>query len=206
MKGLLLKDIISLRKQGLVILAMAGFYTLFSIFAKDTGMLGAMVALIGAMLPITTMSYDELSKWDRYALSMPIQRKSVVISKYLLGVMMNLASSVMVIIINFVLMLFVDIKIGDMLIAAYAACMITILLIVFILPILFKFGVEKGRILMLAVVAVPFMIALLLSRLGVQMPDESFLKMLAYAAPLIVACVLLISLNISIGIYSKKEF
>ena len=40
------------------------------------------------MLVITSLAYDERSRWDRYALTMPVSRKEMVLSKYLLGLIL----------------------------------------------------------------------------------------------------------------------
>ena len=40
-----------------------------------------------AMLPISALGYDERCKWERYALSMPLQKKDLFFSKLLLGVL-----------------------------------------------------------------------------------------------------------------------
>jgi ABC-type transport system involved in multi-copper enzyme maturation permease subunit len=205
--GLILKDLIVLKKQGRVALFLVLFYTAFSLTTQNISMLGSMVAMICTMLPITSMSYDERSKWDKYALSLPIQRKTVVISKYVLGVTLNLAAALLVALLNLILLRFIqDADPGEMMLITLATCMAMILLLSVLLPIMFKFGVEKGRLIMFAVIFAPFMAAMLLSRLNIPMPDERMLKMFAYASPVIVICILLISVNISIGIYSKKEF
>ena len=38
-------------------------------------MLGSVAMLLLAMLPISALGYDERCKWERYALSMPLQKK-----------------------------------------------------------------------------------------------------------------------------------
>ena len=41
--------------------------------------------LFTIMIPMVAMSYDDKSKWDRYALTMPVSRRDMVLSKYLLA-------------------------------------------------------------------------------------------------------------------------
>lgn len=48
-------------------------------------MLGSVAMLLLAMLPISALGYDERCKWERYALSMPLQKKDLFFSKLLLG-------------------------------------------------------------------------------------------------------------------------
>jgi len=207
MKGLLLKDLLALKKQGKLMLVLVAFYAVYSYAAKNTSMLGTMLAVICTMLPITTLSYDEYNKWDRYALSMPINRKTIVISKYLIGILLNFMATIIVAVINLVLLPYIEnADIVETLLILLATSMATILILAILMPLIFRFGVEKARLMLMAIFAAPIMIIILLNQMNIPAPDEGMLKMLAYASPVIVLCLLLISINISIGIYSRKEF
>ena len=48
-------------------------------------MLGGVLAVLAAMMPVTAFSFDEKAKWDKYALSMPVSRRDLVLSKYIFG-------------------------------------------------------------------------------------------------------------------------
>lgn len=207
MKGLILKDLIALRKQGKIALLLIGFYAVYAFVTKNSSMLGAMAAVLCTMLPITTLSYDEFNKWDRYALTLPIRRRTVVQSKYVLGVMMNVAATILVTIVSIILMPFMgDVEIGEILTVVAVTGMASLVLLAVILPLLFKFGVEKGRMLMMGVVFLPTMLVILLGQMGIPAPDPELLKLFGYASPVLAACLLLISYNISSAIYQKKEF
>lgn len=41
--------------------------------------------LFSVMIPMSAIAYDDKAKWDRYALTMPVSRRDLVISKYLLA-------------------------------------------------------------------------------------------------------------------------
>lgn len=207
MKGLLLKDLLTLKKQGKLMLVLVAFYAVYSYATKNTSMLGTMLAVICTMLPITTLSYDEYNKWDKYALSMPINRKTIVISKYLVGILLNVTATIIIAVINLILIPYIEnADIVETLLILLGTCMATILILAILMPLIFRFGVEKARLMLMAIFAAPLMITMLLKQMNIPAPDEGMLKMLAYASPVIVLCLLLISINISIGIYSKKEF
>lgn len=207
MKGLILKDIINLKKQLKILVLFFAFYFVFSVVTKNSSMLVTIVVLMCSMMPITSLSFDEYAKWDRYALSMPIRRKDIVVSKYLLGIILNSVSIIPVIILNGInLLLTKSTDITEMLITSYVIYAIGLLFIAFTLPILFKFGVEKGRMLMFAVIFIPAMIVMILYKTGVKLPSEQVIINLAYASPFIVAVIVLMSILISIEIYNKKEF
>lgn len=207
MKGLILKDFIALKKQGKTFLVLFLFYVLFSFMTRNISMLGMMVAVICAMMPITTMSFDELCKWDKYALSMPIARKTVVLSKYIFGILFDFAGILIVAPISAIMVIITqEMKVRDSLLMILAMGGIAITFLAFIMPILFKFGVEKGRMLMLLVIILPTMLFFLFSKLGIKLPSEQTLKLLAYLSPIVVIIFLLFSICISIKIYDKKEF
>jgi ABC-2 type transport system permease protein len=211
MKGLIIKDLIALKKQVKIFLILAAFYIVFSIVTKNTGMFGAMVILLCVMMPITTMSFDEHYKWDRYALSLPISRKTLVISKYVLGILLDLAAIVIVAPTSIVIGSVVgEMEINESLVASLAIGGVALLFLSIILPIIFKFGVEKGRMLMMTIFFVPAILVMLISSLGIALPNKLMLEKLTiylpFVLPVMVIGVLLISIYISIGIYTRKEF
>jgi ABC-2 type transport system permease protein len=75
-----------------------------------------------------------------------------------------------------------------------------------IFPLLFKFGVEKGRIFMMIVIFIPVAALMMISKLGISMPDEEIIKSVIYLSPIIGAVIFLISIYVSLWIYKKKEF
>lgn len=203
MKGLLLKDLLNLKKQGNVYLLMVGFYLVFSMVTENASFFGGMVCILSAMLPVTAMSYDERARWDKFALTMPISRKDMVISKYVLG----LSFSTIGVIILFLCNLLTSLELSNNLIMSLSFLGLGILIMSLILPLLFKFGVEKGRILMMLIFFVPAIFIMLLPSLGVSLsePNETLLKTITYVTPFALVLTLVISLLTSIRIYQKKE-
>ncbi|SHN75554.1 ABC-2 transporter permease [Desulfitobacterium chlororespirans] len=204
MKGLIIKDIFALRQQGKIFLALLMFYAVYSVVYENLSMLAAMIVLLCVILPITTMAYDEKSKWDKYALSMPIQRKTIVCSKYLLAIIAEFLAVITVSIIGGIIVFFTgEIAIGEMIIMTLALGGVGLFSLALILPLLFKFGVEKSRLIMLLI---PSVIIIMLPQLGIEPPSAQTLRFLGYLSPLLIAGILLLSVKISVGIYNKKEF
>jgi putative exporter of polyketide antibiotics len=207
MKGLILKDLYAIKKQSKVLMILLMFYLVYSIMIENVSMLGSMMAVICAVMPVTTMSYDERCKWEKYALSMPVTRKMVVLSKYFLGIVLNLLSMLIIVPLGIFITSSTDgMKLKDSLLTILIIAAVSMLFLSFILPILFKFGVEKGRFLMMLIIFLPAAIVLLLSRLHVKMPEGISLRMLGYLLPLVVILVLLLSIVMSLRIYNNKEF
>jgi len=206
MKGLLLKDFYALRKQGRVIFALSIFYLILGLSSGNIGMFGTMITLLSAMLPITTMSYDEYHKWDRYALAMPVSRKTIVLSKYCLGIICSLAASLLVLLVNLLMSLTNDLSLILILQSNLVFIVVANLFLAIVLPIIFKFGIEKGRMIMLMVIALPTLGLILLGKLGVSLPSEQVLIRMLYLSPIVVFIFVFLSIQLSNKIYQQKEF
>jgi hypothetical protein len=203
MIGLILKDFMNLKKQfkvlGLIIL----FYFIFSKATNNNSMFGTMVTLVFAMLPITALSFDEKANWDKYGLTMPVSRSEVVISKYILGIIASLSAGIL----NFVAQLLLGTEINaDSLMMISIIFGVSILFFSLLLPIIFQFGVEKGRLLMFIVLALPTLIILLFKDHFDITLTQDLLNKAMYALPLLAIAILILSMLLSILIYKNKEF
>lgn len=201
MKGLMLKDLLNLKKQGLFFLLFIIFYGFFSIIAKNYTLFGGIITLFGVMIPITAISYDEKAKWDKYALTMPVSRNDIVLSKYILCLSLCILSGIL----NIALFIFVNNNIKETLITTLAFMSIGIIYFSLILPLAFKLGMEKGRIYMILAIFIPTGFIMLMPKMGLSIPSEETLKKYLYILPIFTAAFLLLSVLISIKIYKNKE-
>lgn len=82
MIGLIKKDLYVAERSGRMLLVLA---LVFSV-VPGMGSFGSTYALMLAlMMPLTSIAYDERSKWDRYAAMLPYTPGQIVWSKYLLS-------------------------------------------------------------------------------------------------------------------------
>ena len=203
MKGLLLKDLLNLRTQGRIILLFVGFYFVLGVINQSGDSFGGVVALLFAMLAVTALAYDERAGWDKYALTMPISRRDLVVSKYLLGVLLSFAGLLLNLVFQLV---FVKAALVDGLLVSLALFGVGLFFLALMLPINFKWGVEKGRILTMVILFGPTILIALLPQMGVAMPGEAFLQSLIYIFPVVAIALFALSVWISLHIYEKKEF
>ncbi|MEG0771681.1 MAG: ABC-2 transporter permease [Clostridia bacterium] len=202
MKGLLIKDILTLKSQMKIYLLLI---LLFSIMPNFT--FSGFAIMLGAMLPITVLSYDERSKWDILASTMPYSAKELVISKFLLGYFLILSTTVLSCIATFVMSLFTT---KEALANDFLAILITALLGATVLSIslavMFKFGVEKGRYFFIATVLVTTILITTIARLSVDLSKFDFLlnQLNLVLIAIFIACILInaLSILISIKIYT----
>lgn len=205
MKGLLLKDLLNLKKQVKLYVIFIIFYMVLSITSKDTSFVSGIICVFCAMLPMTALSYDERASWDKYALSMPITRKNIVISKYILGLLCSVIGAIITLTFNFIISGYSY----NSIILTLIFWGLSILFMTIIFPILFKFGVEKGRLVMMLVLFAPAMIGTIFVKLDFFRLNEKLVDSIIKFAPIIIIAVvlasLLISITISLRVYSKKE-
>ncbi|NLM11901.1 MAG: ABC-2 transporter permease [Clostridiaceae bacterium] len=201
MKGLILKDFYNLTKQYKIILVLVIFYLLVSVSSEDTNFFGGVVSILMVMQVITTLSYDEKSNWDRYALTMPISRSDLVLSKYILGgILLAVAFAV-----NFIFRIVAGSgQPMEALIVSVATTGVGLFFMFLILPVLFKFGAEKGRYMMMLIFFIPTGFLLLMSRMGLTLP-EAFMRLLPTFSVLFLILAGIISVNASLAIYKRKE-
>lgn len=205
MKGLIIKDLLNLKKNLNTVIVLIIFYALIGYTSSDPSMLIAMISLVLTMMTITTMSYDDLAKWDKYALTMPVSRKSIVLSKYILSIFLALTGIIISTVIAFVLISIKDYEASNLMIISYSIFLISLVFSSIILPLIFKFGVEKSRLMMMAAIGLPIAITYLLYRMGIELPNEAVLLNLLRLSPVITIIVVFISFCISYSIYKKKD-
>lgn len=133
---------------------------------------------------------------------MPVKRSDIVLSKYLLSLICGAVCALAGFFVNVICM-------NDIFETAVVTLILLCVGIFFssiVLPLLFRFGVEKGRTIMMAVLLLPVILALLFSKFDVAIPENEFIKYSLLFVPVITAVVFFVSFQISKKIYEKKEF
>ena len=211
MKGLILKDLY----------AMGSFYrnTLFSMvivcgcFGFSLGAEGvtAATAIMCATMVVSTFALDERCGWPGFAAALPVARKESVLAKYAVHVIYCFAGTLMGFVISIVVNMFAEQKlsIAELGICAAVSFGISMLFGFVIIPIIFRFGAEKARFIMMAVIALPTIAVYLLADRtdfgGIEFTDMG-IKLIYAAVILGFILIGMASCAISIKIYSKKEF
>lgn len=151
MRALLIKDLYSLKATMKMLLAFLVLMAIVTFMNKDPSFMGSYIVILSAMLPITCIGLDERAKWDRYALTMPISRRDMVLSKYLLGLLLVVGATALTLGIIALTGTWAG---RESILQALIFPVMGMVLIAVILPLSLRFGVEKGRIMLIALVAV----------------------------------------------------
>ena len=203
MAGLLLKDLLSLKKQAIAYGAVAVFYVFLAIADGNAMFFGWMLVLLSIMMPLTAVAFDERAKWDKYALTMPVSRTQLVLSKYILSyILIGIAVTIYIV---FSALYGMNIFAKESLLLYAAMIGIAVFFISLLMPAIVKFGTEKARIYMLAIVMVPTLLVMMIAKSGVPMPSEQTLMHFAYALPVVILLLAVGSILLSISIFKRKE-
>lgn len=202
MAGLIYKDFINLKQQAKIYVLIVALWMGVSIIEKNLSFFGGVMAVFSVLLPITAYAYDEKVEWDKYALTMPVSRWELVISKYLFGFVSLCVCLLLTVAVSIVIKQDAAETIDTHCIFAALGmfCMAVSL------PSVFKFGSEKARNIMFLFFMVPALASLLLENLNIVALDAAMAERLTHLAPLFAAVVLILSVPLSIRIYETKEF
>jgi ABC-type transport system involved in multi-copper enzyme maturation permease subunit len=204
MIGLIKKDLFTLKKQLIIIIFFVAFYGFLS-FAQSSNysMFAYMVTLFSIFIPMTSLAYDDRSEWNKYAITMPVTRKQLVYSKYLLSLLAIGITGVLCLVLSLLL----DKSITtESLVTIASSLSIGMLFLSINLPFNFKFGVDKSRFIIFGLFGIPTVLIVILSKANVPLPSEEFILKLVRFLPLLAIALLIISILISVSIVEKKEY
>jgi ABC-2 type transport system permease protein len=201
MKGLLIKDSYTILKQMKIFLVLIFVFTCIPNFSALS-----FAIVYATMIPMTAIGYDERSKWDKLASVMPYSVKDIVLSKYILGYLMVVVTAAVACIAQAVVGLFIGTQLTQefFIKLAYIICF-ALAIEAIDLPLLIRFGIEKGRLLIIlfTVVTVVGGASLIenLTKEAYQYMENGSILALSAAGMLIISA---ISVFISMKLYKSK--
>lgn len=202
MSALLRKDCYVLWKQLRIFIVVMLVITVFN------GAFGNIFIVIwAAMLPYTAMAYDERSKWDQLAAMMPYSVRDTVLSKYLLGWLCCGTAAIFSLLIQAALaVLGVPFAAFDPAANLLGLCSSLCVLAV-TLPCMFRFGVEKGRLMMFLMI---FLVCGTAGALGSIVVDgdgpANIAPLLMAVLPLAALALTAVSVPLSTRLYQKRAY
>ena len=207
MKGLLLKDFYMLTKYCRWYLLVALIFILVFAVGKDSLFFGFYPCLLTGMIPVTLMAYDERSKWDMYCKGLPYTGAEIVSAKYLVGLccqlfVMILTGIALAVRMNMAGKFDLEEYLYFLLLSETVSCAASSLM----LPFLFKFGSEKGRMAYYCVIGIVLSGAAVAANL--LRGGGSRAEMHTWIAPVIcIAAIAVYALSwcLSVSFYKKRE-
>lgn len=200
MKALLIKDFLNIKAQGKAILLVLAVWFIISVVNGSGSFFAALSVVYAILLPLTSVTADDKCGFERYAMTMPLTRTVMALSKYVFA----LACSLVMAVIGFAACVVIDRSAINEALATCAACFcVAVVLVSLLLPLVYKYGPEKARLVMMAVFVIGFLVfGFVLDRFNVELDlNTAFIAM-----PIAALVLLAASAAVSVGIYKKKEF
>ena len=222
MKAMLYADWMNFRQSIRSILFVLVAFALSAFAFSGPMFFNFTVVFLSIMVPTTLFAADQAYGWNRLSLSMPILRRDVVGSKFVMGALVNviLLAVSTVLTVVYVLISATGNPAGALMenLAGIFACeAVAFLMMGVLMALSFKFGIEKGRYIIMACVWVPVLGVFLLERLPgfettlqavgnwLNTAGEAQISLLIAAALAVSLVVYVICYLISVRVYRKKE-
>lgn len=210
MKGLIIKELITMFKNNKLSFIVIPVFALFGVFNNQNMFLMIVPALL-AMIPLGQMTHDELCHWDRYVQCLPVDKNKIVSSKYAMVIVLSLIATVIIGAVMGIINYRNNGSINEVIFMMICSMMIGLSVPCISIPINLKYGTAKGRIIYLIIVGIicGTMPALLLSDSGklsaIMVKLFSNTAVLTAVSFAVLVAMILISWLISIKIYEAKE-
>lgn len=214
MKSLILKDLYNIGHNAKSMLLILLVFAIGLIMVSGVESYIISSGVLCSMMIVTTFTFDDHCKWSKYALVMPICKKDIVKAKFIVLIIFCIAGSCVGTIFGVAggvamhkMALSME-GIVTMLFMGFVGLIVSVIFGSMSIPLVFKYGAEKGRMLLLISFAVPlgicFMVYEILMMLGVKITDQLIFTILC-ASPLIAAILIYTMYRISCRIFYKQE-
>ncbi|QQK08499.1 ABC-2 transporter permease [Miniphocaeibacter halophilus] len=152
MKGLLLKDLYYLKSMKNALIVFMGLWILNFMTRSNYFASLLMISYINGVMSIQTIYEEEKSNWNKYSLTMPINKSEIVMSKYLLTFFTIIVSILIGIIC---LMLFNNFSININTLSTVAMVIgLNLMFFSLYMLIAIKYGMEKSTIMLFVFIGV----------------------------------------------------
>ena len=221
-KGLIKKDLYNLSSYKSSLIIMILFCGIAIIGTKAINYASIIICTIVGMISLSTFSYDEIAKSNKYILTLPTDRKEIIKAKYILAIGATILGGILGLLITIIVVNVMNyLRPEDIINIDYEGLIVSTLggiwgisLIQSIqIPSIYKWGAEKGRIqmfiLLFILVAVVIGIGFLIMKANFNIDIKAINSFMnKFGIMILVALMIImyyISYNISYKIYKNKE-
>lgn len=209
MKGLLTKEFYMLITSSMVLFIPV--FILLGLLTKNSFFL-TYIGVLFALMPISLMTFDETSHWERYVLGLPFDRRRIVSSKYLMTLILTAGAAAIMLLMSYAFNKTGAISYDEALPVVGSSLLLCIIFPALLYPLNFKLGTAKARMVMLAAVGLLTAAFVVLS--SSNQTIGSLIGKLDAASPAVVcgiigavlAIIFAASWVLSLKLYSSREF
>ena len=217
---LITKDLLQLKSYRKTLIIFILIFVLTGIAQETTKGVGVMIAVMltlgFGMSGMATFNYDEQAKTDRYILTFPLNKKEILVSKYVLIIGSTIIGAIVGIIASFLIVFIIDKQIPslyDYINVALGGILGVGLIEAIQIPCVYKWGAEKGRIQVFLVAAIIILliggIFFVGQKANINLSVNNMIDIVINFLPaiLILATIIIyyISYKVSYKIYKNKE-
>lgn len=219
MKGILLKDFYNLNGQLKMYLLFPVLGIFMAYMQHSATILIFLLGILIVTIPMSAFAYDDLADFSTYALTMPITRKDLIVSKYILSLLITIVCGLLALASVYLLyqLLGIDYFEGASIRDAFLFTIIYMLVMnavnCILLPLNFKYGTEKGRIffflIFFGIGGIGYLINYVSTLFDPSLLNTLYCFLSQYGSYIVVLVLLVleaISLMLSLRILEKKEF
>jgi ABC-2 type transport system permease protein len=214
MKSLILKDLYNIGHNFKSMFLMLLVFAIIFIPSSGPETYIIVCGILCSMMVITTFSFDDSSKWTKYAMIMPVSKKDMVVSKFIILLIFStigVVSGLFIGSVGAIITHKIDLNMESIITLLFMTLVGLVVAVTFgsmSIPLLFKFGAEKARTLSLISFLLPTGICFigyqLLMLLGVSITDHLIFILLC-CSPIVALIWNYVMYKISYIIFSKKE-
>lgn len=210
MKGLVKYDLMQLGsslKGGVIILYLL-FLGVISVLTTMGASYAYMIVFLCAAFGISEFSYEESYHWDRYMAALPVSTKKIVLARYASAFLLLCIGMVCSAVLLGIVMWKNNgaVPTGEYLSGILSCVALAVFYLELMIPIMYRFGAERGRIFMLAFCGVVIGGAFFAAEYLIHyLNADTFWKGFSVCA-VIVVLLIPVSYSVSVKIRSKKEF
>ena len=220
MKGLIKKDLLNLSSYKTITI----IFCSIAIAGTENASIAPMIicAIIG-MISLSTFNYDEVSKSEKYILSLPVNRKELVISKYIIAISSAIIGAIIGVLLTILIVNImnsvrpnnlINLDYDNLFITSLSGLFGIALIQAIQIPSIYKWGAEKGRIQMFILIFLMVLIIVgigfTLTKLGINLDVQKINTFLetygVYILTLLIVIMYTISYKISYKIFIKKDY
>ncbi len=214
MRSLILKDLYNIGHNAKSMLFMLGVLAVVLIPTSGASAYIIVSAILCSMMIVTTFTFDDNSSWLRYAMIMPVSKKDIVVGKYIMLVIFCVIGSLFGLVVSLIAGLamrkitFNLAGIVELLLLTLVALVISLISGSMSIPLVFKFGAERARVLLVISILVPLAICFGIYQvfvlLGIELTDQLVLIILC-GSPIIALFWCYVMYRICCQIFKKQD-
>lgn len=214
-KGLFIKDLrlMMVQRSFFLLIVLMGLF--IGVFTENVSFIIGYLTFAGGIFTVTTMSYDEFDNGNAYLFTLPITKKGYVVEKYIFGMTIGITSWIIAMIMSITIYMIKGGSIfNEIVMSGLSVIPAMIFIVSVMIPIQLKFGGERGRVAVLALLgammAIGISIVNILTNSGVSISSINIsdigMNMAILLFTIISFIMMGISYIISVGVIKRKEF